>query len=98
MFEELTLSTVSTSTLLGFAIILILTGLLVPRRSLRDKQMEAERWREAYEAERTARAIADAQTSELLEVARTTHSIVVAMAQASTRIRESGDSNAPTQT
>jgi hypothetical protein len=95
MFVDLSLTTISSAGLLGIAVILILTGRLIPRATFRDKQDEAERWRRAYEAERTARGIADAQTNELLEVAKTTHAIIAAMATASERLGQSGDSNAP---
>lgn len=84
--------TLSSSALLGLAVFLILTGLLVPRRVLKDKTDEADRWRQAYEAERIARGILDAQTNELLEVARTTHAIIVAMSETSARLRQVGGS------
>ncbi|MGW8179616.1 MAG: hypothetical protein ACWGQW_12785 [bacterium] len=67
------------ATLLGFAVLLLLMGWIVPRRTLNDKASECERWRRAYEAERKRADTADAQTSELLEVARTTHSLIEAL-------------------
>lgn len=88
------IGTLSSSALLGLAILFILTGLLVPRRILKDKIEEANRWRRAYEHEQNARAISDAQTRELLEVAKTTHAIIAAMAATSEHIRQSGDSDA----
>lgn len=66
-------------TLLGITILLLLTGRIVPRSTLRDKSLEAEKWREAYEKERDARATSNAQTIELLETAKLTHKIVAAM-------------------
>jgi len=66
----------SAPTLLGIAVLLLLLGLLVPRKYLMDKEREAERWRKAYEAERTARAISDAQTAELLELTKTTYELL----------------------
>jgi hypothetical protein len=65
-------------TLLGLAILFILLGKLVPYRYLKDKEVECEKWRKAYETERESRRVSDAQTAELLELARTTHAIVVA--------------------
>jgi hypothetical protein len=98
MFLDLSLTTISSAGLLGITVLLILFGRLIPLSTLRDKQEEAERWRQAYEAERKARGIADAQTNELLEVAKTTHSIIAAMASTSERLIQSGDSDAPRET
>jgi len=64
------------SVLLGVTVLLLLTGRLIPRVTLNDKAAESERWREAYEKEREARAASDAQTQELLEVAHLTHAII----------------------
>lgn len=63
--------------LLGLTIILILFGRLVPKPYLVDKQKECDRWREAYELERVARAIANEQTEQLLEVTLATRDILV---------------------
>jgi len=63
----------------------------VPKRTLTDKDAEAARWRKAYEAEREARATSDAQTVELLEVAKTSHDLLVAMYGTAQRIRQSGE-------
>ena len=65
--------------LLGLFVLLMFLGKIVPRSTLLDKQKEADQWREAYEAEREARASSDAQTVELLEVSKTTHAISMAM-------------------
>jgi len=94
MLGDIALSDLSTGALLALVVLMILTGMLVPRRVLKDKTDEAERWRKAYEAERTARGIADAQTNELLELAKTTHDFILAMGKASAKIRESGDADA----
>ena len=98
MFVDLSLTTISSAGLLGIAVLLILTGRLIPRATYKDKSEEADRWRRAYEAEKTARGIADAQTNELLEVAKTTHAIIAAMASTSERLVRSGDSDAPMET
>jgi hypothetical protein len=98
VIDGIPFSALSASALLGITILLLLTGRLVPRSVLKDKTDEAERWRLAYESERTARGISDAQTNELLEVARTTQAIIAAMNTTSTRIRETGSSDAPAET
>lgn len=90
----------SAPALVGLAVVLLLTGRIVPLSTYREKCKEAERWREAYEAEREARATSDGQTVELLEIAKTTHSIIAAMFGTSSRIRQSreGRFNEPSQT
>ena len=64
--------------LLGVTVILLLLGRIVPRNTLTDKADESEKWRQAYIVERDARLASDSQKEELLELAKTTHSIVVA--------------------
>lgn len=65
--------------LLGLAVLAILFGWLVPRKTLTDEQRETEHWRTAYEnAERRACEQAE-QIKELAELARTTHAIVAAL-------------------
>lgn len=76
--------------LLGIAVLLLLLGKIVPRSTLMDKSEEAERWRKAYEAEKEARATSDAQTVELLELAKTSHNILVAMFGTAERMQQSG--------
>lgn len=71
----------SAPTLLGLCILLLLTGRIVPRATLLEKKQEADKWQAAYEKEREARAAADAQSQELLEVSKTTHHIVLALFQ-----------------
>lgn len=81
MIDSIPLIGLSAPTLLGVAIALLLTGKIVPRATLMDRQKEMERWREAYEREREARAVLERQTEELTELAKTTHAIIVAMFQ-----------------
>jgi hypothetical protein len=69
----LEISDISSSSLLGVCVILILLGRLVPRSTYKDKADETERWRSAYEMEREARAAAEAQTQELLERTKAIH-------------------------
>lgn len=91
MLDGIPVSSLSSSALLGLVVLLILLGRLVPRSSLRDKAAEADRWRLAYEAEREARALAVAQTTELLELAKTTHAVISAMATTSEHLRGKTD-------
>lgn len=83
----------SAPALLGLAVFLLLVGKIVPRSTLLDKMAEAERWRAAYEAEREARREVEKQTKDLYELAKTTHSVIVAMFQTIDHKREGGNSN-----
>ena len=91
---DLGLTDLSASALLAVSVIFILTGRLVPRATLQDKGLEAERWRAAYEAERDARSTADAQTLQLIELARTTHDIVEVAFRPKYELRLSGGDDA----
>ena len=79
MFEGIPLIGLTAPTLLGIAVLLMFTGRLVPRVTLQDKIAECDKWREAYEAERLARATSEAQTSELLEGIKANHDIITAL-------------------
>ena len=80
--------------LLGLAVLMVFAGFLVPRYLYNEKKQESENWRLAYEAERKARATSDAQTAELLELAKTTHKIIVATFSTTERLRQSGGADA----
>jgi hypothetical protein len=80
--------------LLGVVVLLILLGWLVPRKQLMEKTKEADRWYDAYEKEREARVRSDEQTSELLEVSKTSNAILTAMFGREGVIRKSGGPNA----
>lgn len=90
MLDGISLSNLTAPTLLGIAILMMLLGRLLPKSTYNEKAQEAERWRQAYEAERLARATADAQTAQLLELAKTTHAIIVAMFGTAERLQKSG--------
>lgn len=94
-----TLTALTPPALLGIAVLMLMLGRLVPRATLTDKIAEAEKWRLAYEAERKARVTSDAQTVELLELAKTTHSLLVAIFGTAERKRPPGEAYVvPTQT
>lgn len=94
MIEGIPLAGLTAPTLLGIAVLLLLLGRIVPRSTYLDKKEEASKWQEAYQAEREARQTSDAQTAELLEVAKTTHNIIVAVFHNSELIRRGGDLDA----
>lgn len=79
MLENVPLFGLTAPALLGIAVLLLLTGRIVPRSTLRDKDEECQRWQEAYEAEREARVVSDAQTAKLLEAVETNRDVVLAL-------------------
>lgn len=91
MLDGLPIAELTAPGLLGIAILLLLLGKLVPKSTLTDKAKEADRWREAYELERKRADTSDAQTADLLELAKTTHNIIVAVFGAEERTRRSGE-------
>lgn len=78
------------SALLGVAVLMLLSGRLWTNAAFREKCKESNQWREAYLNEREARQTSDNQATELLELARTTHSLIAAVFRNSQVIRESG--------
>lgn len=68
--------------ILGIAFLMILTGRLVPRSVLKDKDEETARWRRAYEAEREARIVSDSQTSKLLVATEANRDVLLALFKA----------------
>lgn len=90
MLDGIPLSTLTPSFLLGLAVLMVFLGWIVPKRTLTRADEEAARWRKAYEAEREARATSDAQTVELLEVAKSSHDFLAAMYGTAQQIRLSG--------
>lgn len=93
MFEGIPLVGLTAPGLVGIAVVLLLTGRIVPRATLRDKAQEATEWRLAFEKEREIRLASDAQTVELLEVVKTTNRIVTALFGSGGRARRSGESS-----
>jgi hypothetical protein len=78
MLDGIPIGNLSAGVLVGVAVLMVFLGMLVPRRILNDKTKEADKWYEAYTTEREARMKSDAQTTQLLEIAKTTNSIIVA--------------------
>lgn len=94
-FEGLPLIGLTAPALLGLAVLLLLTGRIIPRSTLVDKQRECDQWREAYLSEREARATSDFQTGELLEVAKTSHAVMVAVFETVQKGQTGGSSALP---
>lgn len=99
MLDGIPLTSLTASSLVGIFVLLVFLGGLVPWRVYKAKEAEAEKWRKAWETEREARVTSDAQTRELLELAKTTHSIIVALFAKSRENRQSGEADVvPTPT
>jgi hypothetical protein len=100
MIDGLPIAQLTASTLLGIAVLLILFGRLVPRSTLTKAEKNAEQWRLAYEAMKERSDTSDAQTAELLELAKASYSIMVAMfGTATSNSRLSGEARVvPTPT
>ena len=81
----------SAPALLGLAVLLLLVGRIVPKRTLDDKAAEAEKWREAYETERESRQQVESHYMELQELAKTTHAVLVAMFDTIEKTRKGGE-------
>lgn len=88
-FDGVPIVGLSAPALLSVVVLLLLTGKIIPRIQLREKQEECDRWREAYEKEREARAMADSQSASMLEAVRTNHAVIVAMFETLQDIRAS---------
>lgn len=92
MIEGIPIIGLTAPTLLGIAVLLLLTGRLVPRSTLKDKDAEIERWRTAYETEREARIVSDNQTSKLLIAVETNRDVLTALLNV---IKPSAESGGP---
>jgi hypothetical protein len=77
--------------LLLLAVLMVFTGRLVPRSTHQDVKDERDKWRQAYEASEEARLVSDAQTRELLEVAKLSKHFWESIGEYSEQIK-SGDS------
>ena len=90
MIDGIPLVGLSAPVLLGLAILMLLKGKLWTDAAYQEKFKESNQWREAYLNEREARARSDSQTRELLELAKTTNSFIVAVFTNSERLRNAG--------
>jgi hypothetical protein len=91
MLDGISIIGLTPTGLLLVTVLMILTGRLIPRSTYLDKVKECDRWREAYEVERVSREASDAQTRELLELAKTGTKVLEAVHHNS-EMMKSGDS------
>lgn len=90
MIEGIPIAGLTAPALLSIAVLMLFTGRLWTNSAYQEKVKESEQWREAFRKERESRITSDAQTAELLELAKTTHSFISAVFNNSERIRQSG--------
>jgi len=93
MFMGISIETLTASSLLGLAVLMILFGRLVPRRVYQDKAEEASRWQLAFEIQRERSDKQDVQIESLLEQGKTTHALITAVFSNSAAIRQAGEQN-----
>lgn len=93
MIENIPLVGLTAPALLGIAVLLLLTGRIVPRSALTDRDKEIERWKSAYETEREARIISDNQTAKLLIAVETNRDVLFALLKVIKPTADSGGSS-----
>lgn len=93
MLDGISIASLTPAALCGVFVLLVFMGRLIPRPTYKEKAEECERWRLAYEKEREARQTSDAQTIELLELAKTTHALISAIVRNADTARETGGSD-----
>lgn len=83
MIDGISIIGLTPAGLLLITVLMVFTGRLIPKSTYQEKVKEADQWRLAYEAERTRATSSDAQTRELLEMAKTSVSFHTAMYEVS---------------
>lgn len=81
MFETIPWDTIGPAGLLAILILLILTGRLVPRRTMEDALHDRDEWRTAHRISEAARVELGEQVGELLEQGRTTNAFIQAISR-----------------
>jgi hypothetical protein len=97
ILEGIPVSELSAPVIASFSILLLLTGRLIPRFIFLDKIAETDRWRQAFEAEREARTLADQQTIDLLEATRINNLLITRIFENRVTI-PSGETGASSET
>lgn len=90
------LSTFSAPALLGLAVFLVLTGKIPSKGAYEDCKRERDAWKEAYMTEREARTAADAQVSQLMELAKTSTAVIQSLPKAVQAVEKNDAEPEPT--
>lgn len=102
MLDGIPIGNLTPSVLLGIAVLMVFLGVLVPRYLYKEVVKDRDTWRKVAEKEREIRVTRADQDTELFELVKTSHSILVAVfGNDAERARESGEANvaaAPTRT
>lgn len=80
------LDSLTPAALLGLAILLLLLGRLVPRRTYEDLKNDRDRWQVAHQESEAARQEMAMQMRELLETGRTTEALLRSIAGQQPRV------------
>lgn len=88
MLDGLPLGVIAPSTLAGLAVLLVLTGRLIPRKTYDDKVHEANEWRAESRLKDAQIAEKDEQLRELANVGRTVSAVMRAIQRGSTKDQE----------
>lgn len=78
------------SALLLLLVWMLFTGRIWTNAAYQEKVKEADKWRGAYERAEAARTLSDAQTTQLLEFAKTDHNLLVALVDVAERAGQPG--------
>lgn len=79
MLEQIPVGVLAPSGLLALAVLLVLTGRLVPRSTYKDALEERDKWHKAADMSEHARDLDAEANRELLELARTTVALLRAL-------------------
>lgn len=71
--------------LAGLAVLLVLVGRLVPRKSVDDALAQADKWERAHEVSEQARSVQAQQIDKLLESAETQTRLLESLREAANR-------------
>lgn len=93
MWDGISIIGLTAPGLLLIAVLMVLTGRLVPKSTHEQTVKERDQWRAAYEVAELARSTQEAQTRELLEVAKTSTAVLTALHEFSEKkqLSQSGD-------
>jgi hypothetical protein len=81
MIDGISLLGLTPAGLLLVAVLMVLTGRLIPRWTYQAKAKEADQWHAAYLVAEAARTTSESQTRELLELAKMSTAFMAAVAE-----------------
>jgi hypothetical protein len=79
VIDGISTASLTAASLLGITVLLILTGMLVPRRILKDAYRDRDEWKAAFHLSEWSRLEQSDQVGELLEHAKTADALLRAL-------------------